>query len=268
MIPTSLHLLLLLLTLLSIRYWHRLYQTRTISSIFPLTTDRRYLELSPPVVLALLWIALQLTTTISKIISPSQTPSKPLTLEDISSFCAITFSFGLVLVLILKLLNSDGMPGLGFRWKDRVGQLRDGAVGFLLALLPVMALLLLTFPFRTEEVLHPFFQLLKARPEFTTVLWIFISAVVVAPLFEELIYRVIFQSWLESRFPPFVSILISAFVFSIVHGFPDCIPLFPLAYILGLLFYCRRSYIANVITHSLFNAINLALAMASQPPAA
>ncbi|MCA9013817.1 MAG: CPBP family intramembrane metalloprotease, partial [Planctomycetaceae bacterium] len=139
-------------------------------------------------------------------------------------------------------------------------------VAFLLALLPVMALLLLTYPFRTEETLHPFFQLLKEHPHFSTISWIFISAVLVAPLFEELIYRVIFQSWLEDILPPFVAILISSLVFSIVHGFPDCIPLFPLAFVLGTLFYYRRSYAANVITHALFNGINLALALANQPP--
>ncbi len=266
MIPTSLHFLLLLLTLLSIRYWFRLYQTRRMSSIFQLNPHRSQLEMSAPVVLALLWISLQFTTTISNVLQPEPLPAKPINLNDIIGSCVITFSFGTVLILILTLLNPNTMQNLGFRLNQQIGQLRDGSVGFLLALLPVMALLLLTHSFRTEQTTHPFFQQLKEHPQFSTISWILISAVLVAPLFEELVYRVIFQSWLEKLLPPYIAILISSLIFSIVHGFPDCIPLFPLAFILGTLFYYRRSYAANVITHALFNGINLALALANQPP--
>lgn len=248
------------------RYWFRLYQTRLISSVFQLTPHRSRLEISVPVILATLWITLQLMTTISNSVQPKPDLTRSISLNDIIGSCALTFSFGTVLILILTLQNSDSMQNLGFRLNHKMSQLRDGSVAFLLALIPVMALLLLTHPFRTEETMHPFFQLLKELPHFSTISWIFISAVIVAPLFEELIYRVIFQSWLENLMPPFVAILISSLVFSIVHGFPDCIPLFPLAFTLGTLFYYRRSYAANVITHALFNGVNLALALANQPP--
>lgn len=266
MIPTSLHLLLLLLTLLSMRYWFRLYRTKRISSVFQLTPHRSDLEISVPVILAVLWITLQLTSTISNVIEQKPDVTRSISLNDIIGSCALTFAFGTVLILILTLQNSDAMQNLGFRLNHKREQLRDGSVAFLLALIPVMALLLLTHSFRSEETMHPFFQLLKEHPQFSTISWIFISAVLIAPLFEELIYRVIFQSWLENLLPPFAAILISSLVFSIVHGFPDCIPLFPLAFTLGTLFYYRRSYAAVVITHALFNGINLALALANQSP--
>jgi uncharacterized protein len=268
LVPTSLHLLLLLLTLLSMRYWFMLFQDRNSAAVFQFNTDRSQLETSLPVFLTILWISHQLMTSMTKEWMQWQqttAPADTISLNTVIASCVITVSFGVVLILFLVILKQDSLQKLGFRLNDIAGQLRDGSVGFLLALLPVMALLLLTQSFRTEEAMHPLFLLLKARPQFSTISWIFISAVVVAPLFEELIYRVLFQSWLEDLLPPLAAILTSSLIFSIVHGFPDCIPLFPLALILGALFYYRRSYAANVVTHALFNGINLALALANQP---
>ncbi|WP_417386840.1 CPBP family intramembrane glutamic endopeptidase [Gimesia sp.] len=267
MVPSALHLLLLLLTLLSIRYWLQFIATRRLSSVFPLYPDRYQLDFSFPVLLAMIWIAMQFASSVEREWSEwhqTLAPANPVTVVQIMQSSLITFCFGAILVLMLVLAHFDVIQKLGFRLNEIRQQLRDGAVGFLLALLPVIALLLLTYPFRSEESLHPFFRLLKAEPYLSTISWIFISAVIVAPLFEELIYRILFQGWLERLLPPFAAILISSLVFSIVHGFPDCIPLFPLAIVLGTLFYYRRSYIAIVVTHSLFNAVNLALALGNQ----
>ncbi|WP_417379780.1 CPBP family intramembrane glutamic endopeptidase [Gimesia sp.] len=245
--------------------------TRQITSVFPLNSERYQLEFSFPVLLAILWIAIQFASSLEREWSEwhqTLAPSKPVTVVHIMQSSLITFCFGAILILILTLSHLSAIQKLGFRLNEIRRQMHEGAVGFLLALLPVMALLLLTYPFRSEESLHPFFLLLKAEPHFSTISWIFISAVLIAPLFEELIYRVLFQGWLERLMPPFAAILISSLVFSIVHGFPDCIPLFPLAFILGTLFYYRRSYVAIVVTHALFNAVNLALALANhQNPA-
>lgn len=267
MVLSSLILLLLLLALLSMRYWFVLFKTKSMAPLFQFNTNRLRLEMSFPVFLAILWISLQLTTSLRKVwLDWQQKPVLPrsISINDVIGSCLTSFSFGVILILILALQNQNSLQKLGFRLNDRLGQIRDGSVGFLLALIPVMALLFLTQSLRTEEAMHPLFLLLKARPQFSTISWILISAVLIAPLFEELIYRVLFQGWLEDLLPPVAAILVSSLVFSIVHGFPDCIPLFPLALILGTLFYYRRSYISNVITHALFNGINLALALANQ----
>lgn len=267
MISTSLILLLILLTLLSMRYWFLLLKAKSMAPLFQLNPDRCQLQLSLPVFLALLWISLQFINSISREWSQWKTTSiKPnvISLETVISSCMVTLFFGAVIFCILAVSNYHSLQKLGFRANDKIGQLRDGSIGFLLSLIPVMALLFLTQSFRTEETLHPFFLLLKEHPHFSTITWILISAVIVAPLFEELIYRVILQSWLEHFLHPIGAIFISSAVFSIVHGFPDCMPLFPLAFILGTLFYYRRSYASIVITHAMFNGINLAIALANQ----
>lgn len=264
MVSTSLFLLLFLLTLLSIRYWFLLIKAKSITPVFPLNPNRCQLEMSLPVILVILWISLRFAGSIVSKWQTTTIKSNLISLDAVIESCMTTFSFGVILLFILVISNRNSLQKLGFRVDDQLSQIRDGSIGFLLSLIPVMALLLLTQSVRSEETLHPLFLLLKEQPHISTIIWIFISAVIVAPLVEELIYRVILQSWLEDFLHPFVAILVSSLVFSIVHGFPDCIPLFPLAFVLGTLFYYRRSYVAVVITHVLFNSINLAIALSGQ----
>lgn len=259
--PTSLHLLLLLLALLSIRYWILIIKSRSLAPVFELNPERATSELSPPVLLALLWVSYQVVA------SFSQPQVSVLKLNQIIQSCLVLLALTGILLLILTIVNWKSLPQLGFRRDQLPTQLRDGTLGFLLALVPVTLLLVATYPFRSEETLHPLLQLLRSNPGLGVIGWIFLSAIVIAPLFEELIYRVLLQSWLEGFLSPLPAILVSALIFSVVHGFPDAIPLFPLAVLLGTLYYYRRSYFANVLMHALFNAINFALAIVGNQPA-
>ncbi|TWT58804.1 CAAX amino terminal protease self- immunity [Thalassoglobus neptunius] len=146
---------------------------------------------------------------------------------------------------------------LGFRLDHIKEQLTYGVRGFVVAILPVFALLMLTLPLRSNETLHPFLRLLDERgfgPEFLVVTF---AAVVIAPIKEELIFRVCLQSSLTERFGAQAGIAATALIFAMVHGLPDALALLPLAIILGIVYHYRRSYVAVVITHALFNALNL-----------
>ena len=89
------------------------------------------------------------------------------------------------------------------------------------------------------------------------------SAVIMAPIEEELLYRVIFQGTLQRHVSPLGSILISSVIFSSVHGFPDAFGLFPLALILGYLYWRTGSYLTIVTTHAMFNGVTLLLTLLS-----
>ena len=82
-------------------------------------------------------------------------------------------------------------------------------------------------------------------------------AAVLAPLVEELMYRVVLQTWLEKIAPRREALIVVALVFSAMHQLPDAIPLFPLALILGYVYQQRRSYLSVVLIHMLFNGANL-----------
>ena len=168
-------------------------------------------------------------------------------------------------IVFLPLVISDGsqLREFGFRrdrWKH---QLTDGVFGFFASLVPVGLVFGLTLTFRTQENGHALLRLLESDQSIETVFWICVSAAVAAPLVEELIYRVVLQTWLEQRLPPRVALIVAAAIFSAVHRFPDALPLFPLAIVLGYLYQQRRSYLSIVVVHALFNATNLAVLILS-----
>lgn|GEM_PF-1599213 len=146
---------------------------------------------------------------------------------------------------------------LGFRTDRIEEQLREGFIGFLLAALPVALTILVTSPLRGKELEHPFLQLLRSWGPGPEMALIFLQAGVIAPLKEELLFRVMLQTWLLQWMSPAWAIGTCAVVFSAVHGYPDAFPLFPLALILGVVYYYRRSYLTIVAIHMLFNFYNL-----------
>ena len=137
--------------------------------------------------------------------------------------------------------------------------LQAGVWGFLLALVPVY---LSELPVSLWRTPHTLLEVLGPHPTREVIAWAVLSAVVVAPLFEELLFRVVLQGLL-ARQSPVAGIICTALVFALVHGWADAVPLFPLALILGYVYHRRHSYLAVVTIHALFNGLNLSLALAS-----
>jgi membrane protease YdiL (CAAX protease family) len=170
---------------------------------------------------------------------------------------------GLAVVSVLRIAGPLRPHDFGWNPASWRGDLAAGAAGFLASLIPVayVNLAVEKLELRGEDDKHLFFKILEADSSDTILFWIALSVVVLAPLAEELTYRVLLQGWCQSQFSPWMAIPFSATIFSLVHRSPDCFPLFPLALILGYVYYRRRSYLAVVLIHSLFNATNLAFAV-------
>ncbi len=186
--------------------------------------------------------------------APANPPAPDITLEVLYSIILTgviewVLVFGLLLTAPHVSLREHGFRIQGWYW-----QLAAGGLAFLASLLPVYSLLLATSPFRSTERLHPLLKLLQKSPGADTVLWIALSVMIVAPLVEELIYRVVLQSALLQWLPVRVAWPMTAVIFASVHGWPDMIPLLPLALVLGGVYYRSRSYLASVTAHALFNA--------------
>jgi uncharacterized protein len=168
------------------------------------------------------------------------------------------------LALLMPLLVASGKNRLADYGIERNGwksELRYGGLGFLVSIPFVFAILLLTAPLRRHETEHPFLQLLQGTSNGLTILQIIIATVILAPLIEELVFRVILQGFLETKFSPAVAVFVPAFAFAAIHPWPDSLPLFPLAVVLGIVFHARRSYVAVVTMHAMFNAANLVLGL-------
>ncbi|HEV7222802.1 MAG TPA: CPBP family intramembrane glutamic endopeptidase [Pirellulales bacterium] len=85
---------------------------------------------------------------------------------------------------------------LGFRFDRAVGDLRLGLLAFAAVSAPVYLLQTLLSQWVKEQ--HPIIEMLQRHRE----VWVFalsgVSAVIIAPLAEELFFRVLLQGWLES----------------------------------------------------------------------
>lgn len=170
---------------------------------------------------------------------------------------------GLAVVGLLTVAGPIRRDDFGWNPANWRADLLVGAAGFLASLIPVTLVNagVEKLGLRGEGVKHLFFKILEADSGGRILFWIALSVVVLAPLAEELTYRVLLQGWCQSQIAPWKAILFSALIFSLVHGAPDCFPLFPLALILGYVYYRRRSLLSVVVIHGLFNATNLAFAV-------
>ena len=190
--------------------------------------------------------------------------STTMTLEMVQTSCAINGLQILVLILLPAFI-SGSRPGDFGAFAARE-DLQCGILGFVASWLPVCLVNLAVglAGWREPDGKHPFFHLLDQEGTWATIAWITVSVVVFAPLAEELMFRVVLQGWLEQHLPPWAAIGISATAFALIHtspGRPDSIPLWPLAVVLGVVYYRRHSLPAVMLLHGLFNGVMLALAI-------
>lgn len=146
------------------------------------------------------------------------------------------------------------------------GDVAVGLRGFLASAAPVFGVIYFVafFGLRTPDDQHPLLKIVEARPTFEMLAWIVFSATVIAPLSEELTYRVLLQGWLQSELRPWQAIVVAAGTFAVAHEDFDRLPLLPLALILGYVYYRRHSYLSVVVLHGLFNGIMLAIKLLTQ----
>ena len=172
---------------------------------------------------------------------------------------------GLAILVVLGLPHEE-RKYVGFRTDDLSGQALYGLQGFLLAVLPVYALVFLILPLKeSEEAVHPLLRMM-AEGQFNNryVIWGCFSAIIVTPIQEEILYRVLLQEGIVSLgYRLRVAIPGVAVFFSLMHLFPDMIPLFPLALLFGVVMHFRNSFLAVVLMHMLFNAFNILLTVIS-----
>lgn len=114
---------------------------------------------------------------------------------------------------------------------------------------------------------HPTVEALIADPTWELIASAVLLAVVIAPIFEELAFRVLLQGWLERHagrracWP----IAVSSLAFALAHAGQGWapVPLFVVAIVLGYL-YRQTHRIAPIIAmHMTFNALSLAAAIAT-----
>ena len=171
-----------------------------------------------------------------------------------------------ILAAVIPLLAMTGKNRLADYGIDSQGwraEVRYGGLGYLVTIPLVLAAIVAMSSLRGPQTVHPYLKLLEAGNG-SAIIGVAFAAVVAAPLTEELIFRVVFQGLLESLVPPSAAILVPAVAFAAMHGKYDALPLFPLAIVLGIVYHVRRSYVAVVTIHAMFNATFLTLALCAR----
>jgi membrane protease YdiL (CAAX protease family) len=214
--------------------------------------------------IAIGWIILMLGMKLLSYLPQSTNPeAAPVTLSVGQLALGLSLEICLQLLITLTLAATIATSATPPNWKrPRFSQeLVWGLCGFLAAVGPVLAVMLLTTSFRTEETEHEMLKLLRSIDAPLIISLICLMAVVGAPISEELTYRVALLGGMERNLGRTGALIASSTVFAAVHGFPDMLGLLPLSFILSWIYQQTRSYIAVVTTHALFNAFNLAVVL-------
>ena len=206
--------------------------------------------------------------------------------------CLISLMTVVMLPVILRATSGTLPYQLGLHCA-RCGQ--NMAIGFLAYFLaaPLVAIVLLVANAWFERTPHAIETLVRNSPTAVNVTITSFTAVVVAPLFEELLFRGILQRWLQKLGPqltsllrflvrsilpvradfdaqkwgPWLAIMCSSLAFALLHAnaWPAPIPLFVLSLFLGYLAYRTAGLVAPITLHATFNGVNMFLLMSSTP---
>ena len=184
----------------------------------------------------------------------------------------LAIAVGTVFSLAYLIARGASLADLGLGDVRPAEDLRLAVGGLALVVAPVLAFAYAVNMWVPYE--HPIVDLLRAQRDSTALAIVALSAVVVAPLAEELFFRRVLQGWLEKRLPQAdggQAVGLAAAAFALAHAGQGLafLPLFPLALVLGHLVRRTGSIVPAVLLHGLFNAVSLALLLLQTPaPAA
>jgi membrane protease YdiL (CAAX protease family) len=190
-----------------------------------------------------------------------------------------------VLYLLWRVSSGPrGLKGLGLIGAIPQKPLRDlawGALGLIVAVTLVMATIQAAvflgewFGQQAPELAHPLLKVLVDSDSLLGSAMIIISAVLVAPILEEAIFRGLIQSVMGEVLGDgrrWSIVLVASFVFTMIHAGSvnwQALPgLFVLALVLGWLYERSGSLWPGIFVHIGFNALNIAAALSISSAAA
>lgn len=178
-----------------------------------------------------------------------------------------------ILVGFLLLRRIDVPQFLGWRLSSPA-KLAGRAALFLLCAYPIVALVGVLMAGGSHDVeeqkIVSYFRERAKFGDFRGLIAVSLTAVVVAPLFEECFFRGYFYPTLKRYAGPVVASVIVSAAFACMHANLAALPsLFALALCLTIAYEWTGSLFASMMMHALFNAINLLLMYVTvgKPPA-
>ncbi len=190
--------------------------------------------------------------------------SKPITVEHVRGGCLERAVLAAMLLGLLTGVGGRSAREFGITWANWWQQVMVGLETAHASFLPVLLLMTATIFLRQPGEKNGLLVLLEQDRSLATLAWVVLAAVVLAPLIEELLFRVILLGWLKTKTTSTHAIGISSLAFAFVHGPLDGAALLPLALLLGSLYDRQQRFLSVVVAHSFFNLWNIALTMAAR----
>lgn len=157
--------------------------------------------------------------------------------------------------------------GLGSGRHSWIAELLFGPLAYLTAILPLFVVLLVYSTVLSAlgvdpgQGTHPIVPIITQSDSSKTLLLVVVTAVIVAPLIEEIMFRGALYSWMRTKLSAAPTIFLSSVLFAALHpqGAVGLVPLTFIGMILAFLREWRGSLLTPMAAHACFNAGTLAL---------
>jgi len=177
-------------------------------------------------------------------------------------YCSMTIGPLLIIRYQLKDLNSSGIEGGWLQWK--IKPIKEGILKSIIGWLMILPLVLLIGWLMNEIIgdqggSNPLLELVLKSNEVGPLLFLLFTTVVLAPVFEELVFRGVLLPVLVSKVGKISGVLLSALIFALAHlSVGELPPLFVLGIGLGLMRLSSGRLFPCALMHSLWNGVTFA----------
>ncbi|EPZ8709637.1 CPBP family intramembrane glutamic endopeptidase [Clostridium botulinum] len=176
-------------------------------------------------------------------------------LELVLSVLIDLISKGLIIMFILKIIRADIEPSFKIKYIEKFN--------FKILLCTAFFILGFFMWFQNSigtmiiKVLLPKEAIEVAAKDTQNLYQIFILEVIIAPIFEEIVFRGIILEGLLNKYKPITGIIVSSVVFALCHIYiPQIINAIIFGMLVGIIYYKTRSVVLCMVSHMLTNGFN------------
>ncbi|EPY2276500.1 CPBP family intramembrane glutamic endopeptidase [Clostridium sporogenes] len=176
-------------------------------------------------------------------------------LELVLSMLSDLISKGLIIIFILKIIRADIEPSFKIKYSEKFN--------FKILLCTAFFILGFFMWFQNSIGIKIIKALLSkeaieaATKDTQNLYQIFILEVILAPIFEEIVYRGIILEGLLNKYKPITGIIVSSVIFALAHIYiPQIINATIFGILLGIIYYKTRSTVLCIVSHMLMNGLN------------
>ena len=183
-------------------------------------------------------------------------------LRVLIGYCSMTIGPLFIIRYQLIDLDSSGIQGGWLQWK--IKPIKEGIFKSISGWLMIMPLVLLVGWLMNEIIgdqggSNPLLELVLNSDELIPLLFLLLTTVVLAPVFEELVFRGVLLPVLVSKVGKVSGVLLSALIFALAHlSVGELPPLFVLGIGLGLMRLSSGRLFPCALMHSLWNGVTFA----------